>query len=147
MKRTGKTAYCNPKLHFLFIFFIIIQKQHENVTLISTIFSKLQLPLTHAEGNKDTHLQKWALLIPTKCWTLHIFLGTVENYNIWILNIVVNICDIKYLTASIKYSTRLGLLDTEQECERERLCLRELDQMWTSTVCECINIGIMDQHL
>ncbi len=75
------------------------------------------------------------------------FLGKVENYNIWILNIVVNICDIKYLTASIKYSTRLGLLDTEQECERERLCLRVLDQMWTSTVCECIIIDIMDQHL
>ncbi len=75
------------------------------------------------------------------------FLGTVENYNIWILNIVVNIRDIKYLTASIKYSTRLGLLDTEQECERERLCLRVLDQMWTSTVCECIIIGIIDQHL
>ncbi len=62
------------------------------------------------------------------------FLGKVENYNISILNIGVNICDIKYLAASIKYSTRLGLLDTEQECERERLCLRVLDQMWTSTV-------------
>ncbi len=78
-----------------------------------------------------------------KCGTLHMFPGKVENYNIWILNIVMNICDMKYLTASIKYSTRLGLLDTEQE---ELLCLRALDQMWTSTACEYIIIGIMDQH-
>lgn len=43
-------------------------------------------------------------------------------------------------------TTRLGLLDTEQECERELLCLRALDQMWTSTACEYIILGIMDQH-
>jgi len=123
------------------------QTQPKNVASISIRFSKPQLPLPPAEVNKDIHLLKWGLLIPTKCGTFHMFPGKVESYNMWILNIAVNIYDIKYLTTSIKYSTRLGLYRRpigHWECKRVLLWLGALDQMWTYVNALAI-LGITDQ--